>query len=93
MRAGLVVSGVLGLGTALTFAAALLVGSLFPNGTLVGSGSGFSSARIIGKGAVILGGPAFVNGITTITVAPAPISNTAPADGSAPGTPEASPGG
>ena len=35
MRAGLLVSGVLGVGTALVFAAAALTAALFPNGTIV----------------------------------------------------------
>jgi hypothetical protein len=39
MRAGLIVSGVLGLGTALTFGAAALVASAFPNGTSIAAGS------------------------------------------------------
>ena len=38
MRAGLVVTGVLGTGTVLVFALAGLVATLFPNGTLVASG-------------------------------------------------------
>jgi hypothetical protein len=37
MRAGLVVTGVLGTGTVLVFALAGLVATLFPNGTLVAS--------------------------------------------------------
>ena len=35
MRAGLVVTGVLGLGTAVVFAFAALTATLFPNGTVV----------------------------------------------------------
>lgn len=35
MRAGLLVSGVLGVGTALVFAAAALTATMFPNGTVV----------------------------------------------------------
>ena len=35
MRAGLLVSGVLGAGTALVFAAAALTATMFPNGTVV----------------------------------------------------------
>jgi len=35
MRAGLIVTGVLGLGTAVVFACAALTATLFPNGTLV----------------------------------------------------------
>ena len=35
MRAGLLVTGVLGAGTALVFAAAALTATLFPNGTVV----------------------------------------------------------
>ncbi|HYO44031.1 MAG TPA: hypothetical protein VES19_12600 [Candidatus Limnocylindrales bacterium] len=39
MRAGVVVTGVLGLGTAVVFALAALTASLFPNGTVVATGS------------------------------------------------------
>lgn len=35
MRGGLLVTGVLGIGTALVFAAAALTATLFPNGTVV----------------------------------------------------------
>ncbi len=38
MRAGAIVTGVLGLGTALVFAVAAITASMFPNGTVVGSG-------------------------------------------------------
>jgi hypothetical protein len=38
MRAGAIVSGVLGAGTALVFALAALTATLFPNGTIVSSG-------------------------------------------------------
>jgi hypothetical protein len=38
MRAGAIVTGVLGLGTALVFALAALTASMFPNGTIVASG-------------------------------------------------------
>jgi len=38
MRAGAIVTGVLGLGTAVVFAVAALTATLFPNGTVVGSG-------------------------------------------------------
>ncbi|MHB8890660.1 MAG: hypothetical protein ACYC65_01290 [Candidatus Limnocylindrales bacterium] len=38
MRAGFVVSGVLGVGTVLVFAAAALVSALLPNGTTVAGG-------------------------------------------------------
>lgn len=38
MRRILICSGVLGVGTALVFAAAALTATLFPNGTLVSSG-------------------------------------------------------
>jgi hypothetical protein len=38
MRAGLVVSGVLGAGTAVVFVLAALTATLFPNGTVVSSG-------------------------------------------------------
>ena len=40
MRAGLIVSGVLGLGTVLVFAAAALTATLFPSGTMVSGGWG-----------------------------------------------------
>ncbi len=38
MRAGFIVSGVLGAGTVLVFVTAVLVAMLFPNGTTVASG-------------------------------------------------------
>lgn len=38
LRSGLVVTGVLGLGTVLVFAAAALAATLFPNGTMVNAG-------------------------------------------------------
>jgi hypothetical protein len=38
MRAGAIVTGILGLGTALVFALAALTASLFPSGTVVGGG-------------------------------------------------------
>ena len=38
MRAAAIVTGVLGLGTAAVFAVAALTATLFPNGTVVGSG-------------------------------------------------------
>jgi hypothetical protein len=38
MRAGAIVTGVLGVGTVLVFAAAALVSTLFPNGTTVAAG-------------------------------------------------------
>ncbi len=56
MRAGVVVSGVLGLGTVLVFGAAALVSAMFPNGTTVaaqwnggvvwGKGGGFVDGGI-----------------------------------------------
>jgi hypothetical protein len=90
MRAGLVVSSVLGLGSALTFAAALLVASLFPNGTLVGG-----QGAVFTGGGVRLGGPLVItrSSTTDFAVSPPLVDTTAPADGSAPSTPEASPAG
>jgi hypothetical protein len=38
MRAGFIVSGVLGIGTVLVFAAAALVSTMFPNGATVAAG-------------------------------------------------------
>jgi hypothetical protein len=38
MRAGVLVTGILGLGTALVFAAAALTATMFPNGTIVNAG-------------------------------------------------------
>ncbi|MDP2350390.1 MAG: hypothetical protein Q8M74_04450, partial [Chloroflexota bacterium] len=55
MRAGVVVSGVLGLGTVLVFAAAALVSAMFPNGATVAAG--WNGGVVWGKG----GG--FVNAI------------------------------
>lgn len=97
MRASVIVSGVLGLGTAATFGAALVVATLFPNGaTVAGSnpwggggvmfsngGGGFVTGPLmVGKdGQVITSG----GSSTTIGVAaPARHAVTAPDDGSVP---------
>ncbi len=48
MRRILICSGVLGVGTALVFAAAALTATLFPNGTLVSSG--WNSGVFVGRG-------------------------------------------
>jgi hypothetical protein len=59
MRAGLVVTGVLGLGTALVFAIAALTASLFPNGTVVGGGmNGMMFDRGFVRGGVAMPVPA-----------------------------------
>ncbi len=58
MRAGLVVTGVLGTGTALVFALAALVATLFPNGTLVASSwSGGFGGGFVNGGGFVKGGP------------------------------------
>lgn len=49
MRRVVIVTGVLGAGTALTFAAAIAAASLFPNGTLV-SAQGWSPVGVSEKG-------------------------------------------
>jgi hypothetical protein len=48
MRRVLVVSSVLGIGTALVFAAAALTATLFPNGTVVGGG--WNGGMMVNKG-------------------------------------------
>jgi hypothetical protein len=48
MRRVLIVSGVLGIGTALVFAAAALTATLFPNGTVVGGG--WNGGGMVNKG-------------------------------------------
>lgn len=42
MRAGFIVTGVLGIGTALVFSAAALASAMFPNGATVSSGWGWN---------------------------------------------------
>jgi hypothetical protein len=102
MRAGLIVSGVLGLGTAATFAAALVVGTLFPNGATIVAGTpwrGGVIAQGINGMMIDRAGPVFVGNGTggTISVMESPPAITAPDDGSVPMSsgvaPEASPGG
>lgn len=48
MRAGVIVSGVLGFGTVLVFGAAALVSAMFPNGTAVAAG--WNGGVVWGKG-------------------------------------------
>jgi hypothetical protein len=67
MRAGLIVSGVLGLGTALTFGAAVLVASAFPNGTMVGGSNG---VFFDGKGPVPMPAPVAPMGGPTMAGGP-----------------------
>jgi hypothetical protein len=48
MRSGLAVTGVLGLGTGLVFAAAAVAATVFPNGgTIVGSSLGWAPDRLM----------------------------------------------
>lgn len=68
MRAGVVVSGVLGLGTVLVFVAAAVVSAMFPNGTTVAAGW---NSRVVWNGGVMEKGGGFVNG--GIEVPPPPI--------------------
>ena len=58
MRSGLVVTGILGLGTGLVFAAAVVAASLFPNGrTIVGSSFGWApDAVMLEEGPAPFGG-------------------------------------
>jgi hypothetical protein len=68
MRAGLLVSGVLGLGTAIVFGAAALVAVTFPNGTTVSAG--WTGGDMMTGGA--FGGPVMVKrGIAIPMPAPA----------------------
>jgi len=60
MRAGLMVSGILGLGTALTFGAAVVVGTLFPNGTMVAG-----AANQCGGGVMMVAGGGVTNCVST----------------------------
>jgi hypothetical protein len=63
MRAGVIVSGVLGLGTVLVFGAAALVSAMFPNGATVAAGW---------NGGVVWGrdGGQFVNGGIAVPAPP-----------------------
>ena len=56
MRAGLIVSGVLGIGTVLVFGAAALFSLVFPNGTNVSAG--WSGGGGWGKGGMAVPEPA-----------------------------------
>lgn len=62
MRAGVMVSGVLGLGTVLVFGAAAIASAMFPNGTTVAAG--WNGGVVWGKG----GG--FVNGNIAVPAPP-----------------------
>jgi hypothetical protein len=55
MRSGVIVTGVLGLGTALVFAAAAVAATVFPNGsTIVGGSYGWTpDGRILQRGGVV----------------------------------------
>jgi hypothetical protein len=78
MRAGLVVTGVLGLGTAVVFAFAALTAALFPSGTLVGGGMNgvMMDQRFVGGGVAIpMPAPA-------VNLAPDVIVEAPPVDGS-----------
>ncbi len=74
MRAGLIVTGVLGIGTALVFAAAALVSLAFPNGGAVAAG--WNGGAVWGKGGVEMPLPAPVvndsGGGSVIAPDPAP---------------------
>ncbi|MEW6224856.1 MAG: hypothetical protein AB1627_09515 [Chloroflexota bacterium] len=54
MRSGLVVTGVLGLGTGLVFAAAALAATLFPNGAMVAGGSSWVRDSMLVQPAPVL---------------------------------------
>ena len=58
MRAGVVVTGVLGLGTILVFAAAALTAAMFPNGTIVGGMNGMMFEKGFERGPMVLPAPA-----------------------------------
>ena len=107
MRAGLIVGGVLGLGTALTFGAAIAVASLFPGGTLVPAGANWGNCMAMAKNGMMvdcvapamrIGGPVMAGGgSTSVTVVAGQAETSAPADGSSPESPpiapDATPGG
>lgn len=80
MRAGLIVTGVLTLGTALTFGAAALVASAFPNGTTIAAG--FNNTFINGKGPVpiLMPAPAPPMGGPAVIDSPAPDGSPAVVD-------------
>ena len=70
MRAGAIVTGVLGLGTALVFALAAMTATLFPNGTIVSSGWNPMMDRGWGFGGAAMPVPApdFVEGGPDVNV-------------------------
>jgi hypothetical protein len=100
MRAGLIVGGVLGLGTAVTFGAAVVVATAFPHGTLLPGAGSWSGNGVMVTGGVGLLRPGFAGsapvvnvagGSTSIGVAVPPPAVAAPADGSSPTAPDATP--
>ena len=60
MRAGVIVSGVLGLGTVLVFGAAALVSAMFPNGATVAAGwnGGWNGGQVWAKDGMAVPMPA-----------------------------------
>ena len=79
MRAGVIVTAVLGLGTIIVFVAAAMTATLFPNGTMVGAGF---NGGAWGKGriAVPVPMPVPVNGGDPTLVDPAPDLTDEPLD-------------
>jgi hypothetical protein len=70
MRSALAVTGVLGLGTGLVFAAAAVAATAFPNGgTVVGSSFGWAPDRLMDRrGPVQFGGPMMIDDGVAIDV-------------------------
>ncbi|OGO54462.1 MAG: hypothetical protein A2V85_05205 [Chloroflexi bacterium RBG_16_72_14] len=65
MRSGLAVTGVLGLGTGLVFAAAAIAATMFPNGgTVVGSSLGWApDGLMVQRGPVRFGGGVMIDDV------------------------------
>jgi hypothetical protein len=85
MRAGAIVTAVLGLGTVLVFVAAAMTATLFPNGTMVNAnlngGIRMGGGWMKGGGiAVPVPMPVPVNGIDPTLIDPAPDVTDPPAD-------------
>ena len=76
MRAGVIVSGVLGLGTVLVFGAAALASAMFPNGATVAAGWNGATVAAGWNGGMVWG----KDGMAVPMPAPADITIEVPAD-------------
>ena len=82
MRPGLIVTGVLGLGTAVVFAIAALTATLFPNGTIVSAGMNgvIMDQRFVVGGGVAVPAPAIDIAPNVVVESPPDAVTTLPGD-------------